>query len=938
MKRLFLILATFCVCLSTLTAQVRVRLTEMDLSKVEQAYGTARKNLSASGEPLKVAGVNYNDGVGTYADSRIVISLMRKSRIMTCKVGLNDCEIDFNDPTLIKRRIEDEKTVYYTSVEKGKHFLGLGRKDGSTGGGSVVFRIVGDGKELYNSGIMRSGDEVKNVEVALGGIDTLELIAENGADGSFGDFADWLDVEFVQVAYESEKAVIKPATIKPVYKGKVPGMEQGTKEYLSGKISSLSEIKFDSPRPSKDWLIDGNGFVAKVGRSADNKDIIITNGLVSRVFRVFPNLATTNIFNNMTGETMVRAASQEGTLTIDQKNYPLGGLGGQFEYGYMTGDWLDGFSPLPDSFRVTDFRVTDLKKRMEWNERRWALVKDWNPKGKELTFVLEGPGLAEGVKAEIHFEIYDGVPIIGKWINVVNESDNPVIINGFTLEELHMVEHESALYNTDYNEFRHDQLHVESDWAQTNYTTTYWEDDPNYTSQVDRDMHNTCLLVSRFPLGPDETLEPDGVFQSYHNWIMPFDSEERERKGLFLKRFKKTLAPWTTENPIFLHCTTTKESEVKTAIDQCAETGFEMVILSFGSGLNMEDESEENIKKFKEYADYAHSKGLEIGGYSLLASRWISDEVDIINPDTGKRGGMTFGSSPCLSSEWGHEYFRKIKSFYEKTGMDFFEHDGSYSGDPCASTSHAYHRGLEDSQWTQRKMLEDLYKWMRAKGIYMNVPDMGTMLIGSSKCGVGYREVNWVLPRERQIILGRQNLYDGMWTRTPSDSWTFTPLTRYHHGGPASTLEPLDEHLDAYKAHLVQNFGSGVQSCYRGFRLYDSERTKETVKEVVSWYKKYRDILNSDVIHLRRPDGRDWDGIMHVNHTLAEKGLVMLYNPTDEDITRTITLPLYYTGLTSKAMVFERDGKPMKLKLDREYNVNVSVTIPANGYNWLVIR
>ena len=37
-------------------------------------------------------------------------------------------------------------------------------------------------------------------------------------------------------------------------------------------------------------------------------------------------------------------------------------------------------------------------------------------------------------------------------------------------------------------------------------------------------------------------------------------------------------------------------------------------------------------------------------------------------------------------------------------------------------------------------------------------------------------------------------------------------------------------------------------------------------------------------------------------------------------------------------MVFERDGKPMKLKLDREYNVNVSVTIPANGYNWLVIR
>ena len=64
----------------------------------------------------------------------------------------------------------------------------------------------------------------------------------------------------------------------------------------------------------------------------------------------------------------------------------------------------------------------------------------------------------------------------------------------------------------------------------------------------------------------------------------------------------------------------------------------------------------------------------------------------------------------------------------------------------------------------------------------------------------------------------------------------------------------------------------------------------------------------------------------------------MLYNPTDEDITREITLPLYYTGLTKKASVSERDGKPMKKRLDREYNIKVTVTIPAQGYNWLVIR
>ena len=70
---------------------------------------------------------------------------------------------------------------------------------------------------------------------------------------------------------------------------------------------------------------------------------------------------------------------------------------------------------------------------------------------------------------------------------------------------------------------------------------------------------------------------------------------------------------------------------------------------------------------------------------------------------------MTFGSSPCLSSDWGHEYFRKIKTFFEKTGMKCFEHDGSYPGDVCASTTHTYHKGLNDSQWNQFQTVTALY-------------------------------------------------------------------------------------------------------------------------------------------------------------------------------------------------------------------------------------
>jgi hypothetical protein len=203
---------------------------------------------------------------------------------------------------------------------------------------------------------------------------------------------------------------------------------------------------------------------------------------------------------------------------------------------------------------------------------------------------------------------------------------------------------------------------------------------------------------------------------------------------------------------------------------------------------------------------------------------------------------------------------------------------------------------------------------------------------------MGYRETNWSLPRERQIILGRQNIYDGTWTKTPSMGWMFVPLVEYHGGGKAATLEPLSEHLDAYAAHLVQNFGAGVQACYRGPRLYDTEETKELVKETVGWYKKYRDILNSDIIHVRRPDGRDWDCILHVNPWLLQKGLAMVFNPTNKTIEKPLTLPLYFTGISDKARIRDKEGEVITYSLDRNYRVEIPVKLAPKSFTWFVIE
>jgi len=231
----------------------------------------------------------------------------------------------------------------------------------------------------------------------------------------------------------------------------------------------------------------------------------------------------------------------------------------------------------------------------------------------------------------------------------------------------------------------------------------------------------------------------------------------------------------------------------------------------------------------------------------------------------------------------------------------------------------------------------DFYKWSNEKGVSLNIPDW-YYLNGSTKNGIGYREVNWSLPRDRQLVLGRQNMFDGTYDRMPSMSWTFVPLTQYYGGGAEATIEPLNEHLDAYAAHMRQNYGYGVQASYRGPRLYDTEETKQEVIKVVNWYKKYRDILNSSIIHIKRADGRNIDGFMHINPELKEKGFAMFFNPTDKVIRKKMDLPLYYTGLETTALIRKKEEDSKIYTLKRDYSIEMEIEVPAKGYTWFVIE
>jgi hypothetical protein len=700
----------------------------------------------------------------------------------------------------------------------------------------------------------------------------------------------------------------------------------------------------ENQKSLKDWLLDGSGYISAVEDSVSR--LIMTNGLITRTFSLKPDGATIGFYNNVTNNELLRSVKPEAIITVNGRPMKIGGLTGQPVNNYLTEEWISEMKPDTLSpFYLKGWAKEEIIPRFEWKKRLEWMPRDlpWPPAGKGLIFtyaVKEGNDNIKGIEVIVHYEIYDGLPLICKWITVNNNSGREILINSYISEILAFAETESAV--GDKKNWILPGVYVETDYAfggsmssESCYEkSVWWVPDPDYKTIVNYNRVQPSMLECKPVVGPSERVKSGESFSSFRTWILVNDSSDRERNGLAQRKMYRTIAPWITENPVFMHLRYSDNESVKDAVLQCAQTGFEKIILSFGSGFNIEDTSKSNLDRFRELADYAHKRGITLGGYSLLASRRIDKENDVVMPEGVK---PVFGNSPCLGSTWGEEYFKKLYRFIEYTGFDNFEHDGSYPGDVCASLKHPGHEGYEDSQWKQFTIITDFYKWCRGRGVYLTVPDW-YFLNGSSKTGMGYRESNWSLPRRQQEIIERQNIFDGTWEKTPSMGWMHVPLVEYQGGGAEATIEPLKEHLPHYGQRLADLFGAGVQAAWRGKRLYDAPETLDLVKKWVSFYKKHRAILDADIIHVRRPDGKDIDAILHADPANEEKGLLMVYNPLSHPVKKDLKVNIYYTGLSEYAVISENDKPGHRYRINRNYEVRIPVNVEANSESWYIIK
>jgi hypothetical protein len=452
---------------------------------------------------------------------------------------------------------------------------------------------------------------------------------------------------------------------------------------------------------------------------------------------------------------------------------------------------------------------------------------------------------------------------------------------------------------------------------------------------------NETLLEVKYPFGPGLTLNTSlppyfGVFDSFRVYESLHDSDDLERQSLTRRKLLRATAPATTTDMGPAIMVGGDSASIRDAADTIGPLGFRMLHTSVDP-FNFDPAY---IARVAADVAYGHSKGLILGFYVLLQNPpGLTPENEVINPDTGNGEGIA-----CFATTF-HETFRNnLLRFVQATGFDFIDTDGPYEQAPCGSKSHEHHRDLLDSQVAQ---FHDNVAWYQTlwsapnplslvgTGVMISCPDPYEQVAGTTMQPIGYTDA-WgrVEDRWEWLVTGRVYIHDGTFWKPPTNGAINLDLNR---AGSMSS----DDDLAFLDVGLAQFLGVAGRSFQYG-ALYQNSASQALWVKWMGWLQQYRSILASDIIHIRKPDGRSWDAMMHVDPTSKDgdpKGFALFFNPTNSTIAVNFGLSVYYCGFepgTSVNMLW-MNGTSANIQQEAFFTLPVASVLKPRGYDWVVL-
>ena len=132
-------------------------------------------NRSCQKDKLSIAGRRYPWGIGVHADSELTFSINKRYKEFRSDIGI--------------------------ATSMGDR-------------GSVIFQVIGDGKVLYTSPLVKGSDPTpRKVRVTITGVQKLTLKVNRGNDLDLGDVANWGSARVLRVVVqEGSKPASKPSS------------------------------------------------------------------------------------------------------------------------------------------------------------------------------------------------------------------------------------------------------------------------------------------------------------------------------------------------------------------------------------------------------------------------------------------------------------------------------------------------------------------------------------------------------------------------------------------------------------------------------------------------------------------------------------------------------------------------------------------------------